>query len=114
MQADPVSRLLEVELTFPNGAAGAGAVPGTLVTARVEVGRREAAVLVPRSAVSEGTAWVIDTAGVAHRRAVTTGLEGDGRVEIRAGLTPGERVVVAGATLLSEGAQTRVVGESAS
>jgi membrane fusion protein (multidrug efflux system) len=114
MQADPVSRLLEVELTFPNGAAGAGAVPGTLVTARVEVGRREAAVLVPRSAVSEGTAWVIDTAGVAHRRTVTTGLEGDGRVEIREGLTPGERVVVAGATLLSEGARTRVVGESAS
>jgi RND family efflux transporter MFP subunit len=110
MQADPVSRLLEVELTFPNRDAGAGAVPGALVTARVEVGRREAAVLVPRAAVSDGVAWVVDTTGVAHRREVATGLEGDGRVEIREGLAPGERVVVAGASLLSDGAQTRVVG----
>ena len=114
MQADPDSRLLEVELTFPGGAAAAGAVPGSLVTARVEVGRRKAAVLVPRSAVREGIAWVIDTAGVAVRREVVTGLEGDGRVEIRQGLAPGERVVIAGASLLSEGAQTRIVGESAS
>ena len=114
MQADPVSRLLEVELTFANRTAGAGAVPGALVSARVEVGRRADAVLVPRAAVSNGVAWVVDTAGVAHRREVVTGLEGDGRVEIRDGLAPGDRVVVAGASLLSDGAQTRIVGGSAS
>jgi membrane fusion protein (multidrug efflux system) len=114
MQADPVSRLLEVELTFPGGRAGADAVPGTLVTAQVEVGRRASTLLVPRAAVSEGIAWVVDSAGVAHRREVTTGLEGGGQIEIRAGLAPGDRVVVAGATLLSEGAQTRIVGGSAS
>ncbi len=114
LQANPVSRLLEVELTFPGGPAAAGAVPGTLVSARVEVGRRAGAVLVPRAAVREGIAWVVDSAGVAHRREVATGLEGDGHVEIRRGLAPGERVVVAGASLLSEGARTRVVGGSGS
>ena len=114
MQADPVSRLLEVELTFPGAPAAANAVPGTLVTAQVEVGRSAAALLVPRAAVSEGVVWVVDSAGVAHRREVSTGLEGDGQVEVREGLAPGERVVVAGASLLSEGAQTRIVGGSAS
>ncbi len=114
MQADPVSRLLEVELTFPGGTATSDAVPGTLVTAQVEVGRRAGVVLVPRVAVTEGVVWVVDSAGVAHRREVTTGLEGEGHVEIREGLAAGERVVVAGATLLSEGVQTRIVGGSAS
>jgi membrane fusion protein (multidrug efflux system) len=114
LQADPVSRLLEVELTFPGGAAAADAVPGTLVTARVEVGRRASALLVPRTAVSEGVVWVVDSAGVAHRREVTTGLEGEGQVEILRGVAPGERVVVAGATLLSDGVRTRIVGGSVS
>ncbi len=114
LQADPVSRLLEVELTFPGGTAAASAEPGTLVSAQVEVGRRTAALLVPRAAVTEGVVWVVDSAGVAHRREVATGLEGGGQVEIREGLVPGERVVVAGATLLSDGAQTRIVGASAS
>jgi RND family efflux transporter MFP subunit len=112
MQADPASRLIEIELTFPGAAAGANAVPGTLVTAQVEVGRRASALLVPRAAVSDGVAWVVDAEGVAHRREVTTGLEGDGQIEIVEGLAPGEQVVVAGQSLLSDGAQTRVVGGS--
>ena len=114
MQADPVSRLLEVELTFPGATVAGDAVPGTLVTAQVEVGRTAAALLVPRAAVSEGVVWVVDSAGVARRREVSTGLEGAGQVEILSGLARGERIVVGGASLLSDGAQTRVVGESAS
>jgi RND family efflux transporter MFP subunit len=117
LQADPASRLLEVELTFP----GAGthpvddpdcepAVPGTLVTAEIEVGRRAAALLVPEAAVRDGAVWVLDAADVASRRTVDVGLVGDGMVEVRGGLAPGDRVVVAGASLLSDGARTRVVG----
>ena len=114
MQASPVSRLLEVELTFPGGTAAAGAVPGTLVTVLVDVGQRASALLVPRAAVREGVAWVVDGEGRAHRRDVVAGLEGGGLVEIREGLTAGERVVVAGASLLSDGAQFRIVGGAAS
>jgi membrane fusion protein (multidrug efflux system) len=114
MQADPVSRLLEVELTFPGALEMGDAVPGTLVMAEVEVGRRERALLVPRTAVREGVVWVVDGEGRARQRQVTAGLEGGGMVEIREGLTSGEQVVVAGASLLSDGAQTRIVSGTTS
>lgn len=114
MQASPVTRLLEVELTFPGAGAAPGAVPGTLVTALVEVGERSSALLVPRAAVREGIVWVVDAEGCAHRRQVTAGLEGGGLVEIREGLAPGEQVVIAGASLLSDSAQTRIVGGTTS
>jgi len=120
LQASAASRLLEVELTFPGPGAGSGAndsspaaeaaIPGTLVTARVEVGRRASTLLVPRAAVREGIAWMVGTDGCAHRREVTLGLAGDGLVEVLSGLAPGEQVVVAGASLLSDGARIRIVG----
>jgi len=119
LQADPESRLLEVELTFPGRpVAGAAAtadarpvVPGALVTASVVVGRREGAVLVPRAAVREGAVWVVDEQGLAHRRQVRLGLEGADAAEVLEGVAEGDRVVVSGASLLSEGVQTRIVGE---
>lgn len=116
LQANPVSRLIEVELTFPGSGSPESdrAVPGTLVTAAVEVGRRADALLAPRAAVRNGIAWVVDVEGVAHRREVTVGLEGAGQVEVLAGLAVGEQVVVAGASLLSDGARARIVGGPAS
>jgi RND family efflux transporter MFP subunit len=116
LQADPQSRLLEVELTFPGAPLGAGTdiVPGTLVAVQVEVGRRPDAVLVPEAAARDSLLWVVDSAGVARRRAVRLGLVGDGWVEVCEGLASGERVVTAGASLLSDGARTRIVGASAS
>lgn len=123
LQASPGSRMLEVELTFPGAASGRSndsspaaepAIPGTLVTARVEVGRRASALLVPQAAVREGVVWTVGTDGCAHRREVTLGLAGDGQVEVLSGLEPGEHVVVAGASLLSDGARIRIVGEPTS
>jgi membrane fusion protein (multidrug efflux system) len=54
--------------------------------------------------------WTVGTDGCAHRRDVTLGLTGDGQVEVVSGLEAGEQVVVAGASLLSDGAHVRVVG----
>ncbi|KPK82047.1 MAG: hypothetical protein AMS25_03980 [Gemmatimonas sp. SM23_52] len=110
LQADPETRLLEVELTFPGVSAARGVVPGALVTAQVEVGRRDACLIVPQSAVREGVTWVVDADGLARRREVRLGLRGNGNVEVLDGVAEGERVVVAGASLLSEGARTRIVG----
>jgi membrane fusion protein (multidrug efflux system) len=121
LQASPGSRLLEVELTFPGPGAGPGVsgdssttseppIPGTLVTARVEIGRRASALVVPQAAVQAGAMWTVGTDGCAHRRDVTLGLTGDGQVEVVSGLEAGEQVVVAGASLLSDGAHVRVVG----
>jgi RND family efflux transporter MFP subunit len=113
LQADPVTRMLEVELTFP-GEAAASVVPGALVTVDVVVGRRDAALVVPQVAVAGGAVWIVDSASLAHRRPVSVGLGGEGVLEVLEGVSAGERVVVAGASLLSEGARVRVVGGPAS
>jgi membrane fusion protein, multidrug efflux system len=120
LQADAISRLVEVELTFPGTAPGGGApeaaappgtvLPGALVQTEVVVARRASALAVPRVALHDGAVWVVDGDGIAHLRTVEVGLMGRDRAEILGGLRAGERVVVAGASLLSDGMRTRVVG----
>ncbi len=112
LQADPESRLIEVELTFPGsaGSSSRSVLPGGLVAANVVVAQKETALLVPRDAVTEGAVWVIDDAEIATLRPVTTGLAAADQIEILEGVAEGERVVVAGASLLSDGALARIVG----
>ncbi len=106
LQADPETRLVEVELTFPGSFS---VIPGTLVEAEVVVGQKEQALVVPRAALQNGGVWVVGEDGTVEMRTVELGLQGQDRVEILGGLRPGERVVVAGASLLAEGAKARVV-----
>jgi membrane fusion protein, multidrug efflux system len=106
LQADPETRQVEVEVAFPPTA---GLIPGTLATVAVEVAIRPNALQVPRGAVRDGAVWSVDAEDRASRRTVQVGLEGRDRVEIVSGLQPGERVVVEGGALLSEGARVRVV-----
>ena len=63
---------------------------------------------------SDGRVWVVDSTGIAHAREVTLGLIGEDNVQVLDGLTQGEQVVIAGASLLFEGAHTRVVEGSPS
>jgi membrane fusion protein, multidrug efflux system len=109
LQADPETRQVEVEVAFPPAA---GLIPGTLATVAVRVATRENAVQVPREAVRDGAVWVVDAEGSASRRAVEVGLAGRDRVEVVSGVRPGERVVVDGGALLSEGARVRIVDGS--
>jgi RND family efflux transporter MFP subunit len=106
LQADPATRLVEVEVAFPPGSR---LVPGTLERVDVRVGSQPDAVQVPREAVRDGVIWVIDGDERAVRRPVAVGLLTSERAEIRSGVDVGERVVVRGASLLSEGARVRVV-----
>jgi membrane fusion protein, multidrug efflux system len=106
LQAEQATRLVEVEVEFPREA---GLILGTLATVEVRVASRENAVSVPRTAVRDGTVWVV-TGDRVNRRAVTTGVMARDRVEVLSGVQPGEQVVVAGASLLSDGARVRVVG----
>lgn len=113
LQADPESRLIEVEVTFPGEVAGNGTptvVPGTLATVEVVVGARDSTLLVPASSLQDGSVWVVDGENIAHVRPVQVGLQGNGSVEILQGLAAGEQVVTAGMSLLSDGVRTRVVG----
>ncbi len=118
MQADHESRLMEVEVTFqgsgPYGASpssdGGALIPGSLATVEIVVGTRDEALLIPQVAFRNGGVWVVDEAGVARYREVEVGLRSATQAEILGGLQEGDRVVVAGASLLSEGVQTRIVG----
>jgi membrane fusion protein, multidrug efflux system len=107
LQADPATRLVEVEIEFPRGS---GLIPGTLATAEVRVAARERAIHVPRAAVRDGRVWVVDENRRAVSREVTPGVTAGDRIEIASGLQPGDQVVVDGASLLSPDALVRVVG----
>ncbi len=132
MQADPDTRLIEVEVTFPGSVATAGSgspgdsgargpgeatgvaapplVPSTLANVEIVVGARDSTLQIPAAALQNGSVWVVDGQGMAHARAARVGLQGNGSVEILEGLEAGDQVVTAGASLLSEGVRTRVVG----
>jgi HlyD family secretion protein len=73
---------------------------------------KQETLLVPRAALTEvdgqETVYVVSDDNTVEQRAVTTGLEEDGRVEILSGLTSGERVVIAGNASLQDGTQVEV------
>lgn len=108
LQADPASRLVEVEVRFPPAS---GLIPGTLATVQVQVAAREQVVQVPRAAVRDGHVWLVGEDMRATRRAVQLGVQARESVEITDGIVPGDRVVVEGGALLSEGATVRIVDE---
>jgi RND family efflux transporter MFP subunit len=90
--------------------------PGEGVEVQVELDRREQTMTVPEEAllVSEGGAAVfVAEGGEARRRTVTTGGRAGGRVEVLTGLSPGDKVVVEGASLLSDGTRLTPIQEPA-
>lgn len=105
VQADPVSRLVEVEVQFPPDTQ---LRPGSFTTVEVLVDQVEDAVHVPRDAVRDEGVWVVEDDRVTLRE-VEVGLRGRDRVEVLSGIEAGEAVVVEGAALLSDGALVRLV-----
>jgi multidrug efflux pump subunit AcrA (membrane-fusion protein) len=64
--------------------------------------------------VSEaGTSVYVAEGNAARRRTVTLGGRAGGRVEVLNGLSPGDKVVVGGAALVSDGAKVSPVEEPA-
>jgi RND family efflux transporter MFP subunit len=113
-----ISPVLEAGGTVPVVAEvteGAGLpAAGEGVELRVELDPRPDALTVPEEAlvVSEGgTAVFTSEGGVARRRGVTTGGRGGGRIEVISGISAGDKVVVDGAALLSDGLKIEAVEE---
>ncbi len=106
LQADPVSRLVEVVVAFPPGA---GLVAGTLATVEIQVASLDDTLIVPRSAVQTDEVWVVDDEGIVTRRSVQVQLQAADQVGIQSGVEQGERVVVSGGSLLSDGTHVQVV-----
>ena len=110
---DQGGRTATVESIVDN--TGRRFVPGQYVLMQFTTGAHPEALMVPRSAVSRlggrATVWVLQGEDRVEPREVTTGLENPERVEIRSGLTGGERIVAKGHEGLYAGA--RVSDESA-
>lgn len=84
---------------------------GESVLGRIVVRARAAALAVPAEAlVPEGEGYrvfVVDSAGIAHARAVTIGARTDASIEILHGLSAGETVVTYGAFGVADSARVR-------
>jgi multidrug efflux system membrane fusion protein len=104
--ADASSRLVSVtaEIDDPRRAA---LRPGSFAEVTVVLGARDSAAVVPQMAIRPSErgflAFVVE-GDVARERILETGMRTpDGLVEVKSGLTAGERLVVRGAEALSDG-----------
>lgn len=109
--ADPATRLVPVEVALEN-VDPAVARPGFLARVAFALGAQEDVLLIPASALVAGNGseavYVVEN-DRAVRRTVSTGVTSEGRVQVVAGLAPGEQVVTKGNTMLRDGMVVRVV-----
>src|SRR5690606_31977719 len=87
--------------------------PGMFTRVNVVHDVRKDVLLIPAEAViaeDARTSVFVVHAGNADRRIVEVGYRENGMVEIRAGLSPGEQVVVTGQAALRDDTQVQVIG----
>jgi membrane fusion protein (multidrug efflux system) len=86
--------------------------PGSFVRVDIRADTRTGALLIPKKAVLEedGQSYVyVVSSDSAKRTKVELGYSSDGLVEIRSGLTTGQKVVVAGQGALKEGSKIKII-----
>ena len=117
--ADPTTQTFPVRVAM-KAPRNVLVLPGMTATVTATYRRPSAPggrILVPIAAVykedtGDQVAWVIGPNQMVNRRLVKMGSAAGGRVEIVAGLRPGDRIVVAGAPFLSEGMKVRDLGDA--
>jgi membrane fusion protein (multidrug efflux system) len=106
---DPANRRLLLKAFVPN--EGRRLRPGFFADVHLELAKHEDAIVVPESAIgydARGTfVWRVDERNVAHRVPVELGIRREGRVEVTAGLGPGDRIVSAGTHKVADDAPVR-------
>jgi RND family efflux transporter MFP subunit len=109
--ADPATRSYQIKIALPEQA---GLTPGMFGRAAFQIGESKSPV-VPRTALVErgglSGVFVVDSENTAHFRWLHTGREWPDRVEVTAGVQPGERLVTAPDALLRDG--DRIVSSEA-
>jgi membrane fusion protein, multidrug efflux system len=118
-RADPITQTFKVRAGM-RAPTDVNVLPG--MTATVTLTYRRASILgnrilVPISAVYKEPAgqqvvWAIGPDETAVRRPVTIGEITGGQIEIMDGVAPGDRIAVAGVTLLREGMKVRDLGDA--
>lgn len=109
--ADPVSRLVPVEVALGRAPRGVVPRPGFLARVEFPVEQRRGVLAVPAAAVgvSEGSSFVyVVSADTLLRRPVETGLTAAGWIEVTRGLAAGERVVSSGHSSLRPGVAVKI------
>lgn len=108
---DAATRTVLIRAACPNKEAKL--FPGAFASVSLTLGEVDNAVLVPAIAVVPGlnakTVYVIED-GTAQQRTVVTGTRLEDRVQILAGLEPGDVVVTSGVLQLSPGQKVRTIG----
>src|SRR5262249_20445025 len=119
--ADAQTRVFDIEITIPNrdGRLRPGMIGSVELGPEAGGANASAHAAVPLSAVvrsaqhADGyTVYVIESRGAeqtAHARSVTLGSVQGNLVEVMSGLTAGERVVVMGAHLVTDGEIVKVI-----
>jgi membrane fusion protein (multidrug efflux system) len=112
---DPRNRQLLLKGLVPNPQRRLR--PGLFANVQLETAKQADVLLAPESAVvyqRQGTfVWRIGADGTAERVPVELGQRRDGRVEVRSGLAPGDRVVSAGTNKVVPGRPVQVAGAPA-
>ncbi len=89
--------------------------PGAFVRVEIKTDTHATAVLIPKQAVIEedGQMFVVlvGADGAAQRSVVELGYQDDSRVEVLAGISAGDTVVIAGQGKLRDGDRTRVIAD---
>ena len=103
-----------VKVTVELSSSSDGFKPGAFVRVDIRTGTRLDAVLIPKRAVLEedGEKYVFvftDGTDTVKRTNVRVGFESDGWVEIREGVAPGDKVIVAGQGALKDGSKIRIM-----
>ena len=110
-QVDPTTGTIKLKATFPN--ADNRLWPGAFVGVQVQVDTAKNAVVVPPAAVQRGPhssfVYVVNADNSTTRRNVDVGHEDAQASIITEGVKPGERVVIDGASRLSENTKVTIV-----
>ncbi|HEY3170664.1 MAG TPA: efflux RND transporter periplasmic adaptor subunit [Thermoanaerobaculia bacterium] len=109
--AESTSRMVAITARVDDPGRG-DLRPGSFAQVEVPVGTSAESPVIPQTAVRPSErgflAYVVE-GDVARERELTLGLRtADGRVEVRSGVKPGEKLVIRGAEALQDGAKVRV------
>jgi multidrug efflux system membrane fusion protein len=109
-QVDPTTGTIKLKATFPNRDSRLW--PGGFVGMRLRVDTTRDAIVVPPAAIQRGPSGpyvFVVAGGTVKRQPVTVGHEDEQASIVAAGLRAGDRVVVDGASRLSDGTKVAVV-----
>jgi multidrug efflux system membrane fusion protein len=114
-QVDPTTGTIKLKATFPNPERRLW--PGAFVGVQIQVDTATNAVVVPPAAVQRGPrgayVYVINPDNSVARRDVQLGHEDEQTSIVTAGVKPGDRVVVDGASRLNESSKVTIVQPAA-